>query len=48
MTRWQRYPLLLALMTALLAFLLNSPRAWLVFMRIMAVALAGFSLAVFL
>lgn len=32
----------------LLAFLLNSPRAWLVFMRIMAVALAGFSLAVFL
>jgi threonine/homoserine/homoserine lactone efflux protein len=32
----------------LLSLLLNNPRAWLIFMRIMAVALAGFSLAVFL
>jgi len=32
----------------LLALLLNNAKAWLIFMRIMAVALAGFSLAVFL
>jgi threonine/homoserine/homoserine lactone efflux protein len=33
---------------SLLSLLLNNPRAWQIFMRIMAVALAGFSLAVFL
>ena len=33
---------------SLLSLLLNTPRAWQIFMRIMAVALAGFSLAVFL
>ena len=32
----------------LLSLLLNNPAAWRIFMRIMAVALAGFSLAVFL
>ncbi len=32
----------------LLSLLLNNPRAWQIFMRVMAVALAGFSLAVFL
>ncbi len=32
----------------LLSILLNNPAAWRVFMRVMAVALAGFSLAVFL
>ena len=33
---------------SLLSLLLNNPRAWQISMRIMAVALAGFSLAVFL
>lgn len=32
----------------LLSMLLNNPAAWRIFMRIMAIALAGFSLAVFL
>lgn len=32
----------------LLSLLLNNPRAWRIFMRIMAIALAGFSMAVFL
>lgn len=32
---------------ALLTYLLNAPLAWLIFMRVMALALAGFSLMVF-
>lgn len=32
----------------LLSFLLSNPAAWRIFMRVMAVALAGFSMAVFL